>query len=449
MYYYGAIRSIVLKNIPMYNVSKMITRRMSIFQITLFFLLINGVLWASERQDRHGGLAGELNRIYGIDDNAGLTTFPVLNIPMGGRSAGMASAFAAVADDASFIEHNPAGSSMLEKTEFAFFHNNWIADVNIEGIVYATRFNDFGIAAGGKWLYTPFTEYDLIAERVSSGYYSEGVAILNASYNFLSGFYFSGISVGVNLKGAFRRMPDFADKETSTIIPGSGREQSAVMGMIDIGALTRFDFLKTYTAREKNAAAALVVRNLGPPAKDEPLPTVINAAFSYKPIRPLLFSFDCFFPLNLMEPSLSELPYFAFGTSVSVTNFLSMRAGTMIKAGSSLISIGSAITLNKIAFDINYTLDLLTQMQPLNRVSMGVRLDLGDRGRKQKMDKANELYLLGVEAYSRNNNAEARYYWEETLSVDPKFEPARESLNLLKSREYLEERIEDMLRLEF
>ncbi len=413
-------------------------------------------LRADEPQDNYGSIADYLNSIYGIDNNAGLTAFPVLNIPMGGRSEGMA-AFTAVVDDVSFIESNPAGSSMLARSELAFFHNNWIADTKLEGIAYANRFGKLGIAAGAKWLYTPFTEYNMYGERVSNGYYSEGAAILNASYNFLSSYYFSGISVGMSLKGAFRIMPDFTGASDlkdggsgdDSIISGSGLEQSAVMGMVDIGALSRFNVLKFYGAREKNAAAALVIKNLGPPALGEPLPTVFNAAISYKPIRPLTLGFDFFLPINMLDVNLSEKPYFAFGAAVNVTKFLSMRAGASIKAGSSRVSVGSAIILDKIAVDINYTLDLLTQLQPMNRISLGVRFDLGDGGRQKLSDKVEELYLLGLDAFSRGNIADARIAWEEALRLDPKFEPAQESLNMLNEREDLNKRFEDLFRLDF
>jgi hypothetical protein len=337
---------------------------------------------------------------------------------------------------------------MLEKSELAFFHNNWIADTKLEGIAYSGRFGNFGIGTGAKWLYTPFTEYNIYGERVSNGYYSEGVAILNASYNFLSGYYFSGLSVGISLKGAFRIMPDYTG-ENDEIIGGSGLSQSAVMGMADIGALTRFNFLKMYSSREKNASAAIVVKNLGPSALGEPLPTVINAAIAYKPFRPVTLGVDFFLPLNLTDIELSEKPYFAFGAAVNVTNFLSMRAGLLLKAGSSRIAVGSAINFNKISIDINYTLDLLTQMQPLNRISIGVRFDLGDNGRKVKSDKVDELYLLGLDAYSQGSYDDARICWEEALRLDPAFEPARESLDMLNSRADLQNRIEDLFRLDF
>ncbi|MDR1588061.1 MAG: UPF0164 family protein [Treponema sp.] len=414
--------------------------------IFLFSAVLAGAL--NSDADGYGSVSDYLDSIYGIDDNAGLTAFPVLNVPIGGRSEGMATAFSAVSDDISFIEYNPAGSAMLPRSELAFFHNNWIADTKIEGAAFATRIKDLGLAAGAKWLYTPFTEYNLYGERVSKGYYSEAVAILNGSYNFLSGYYFSGVSAGMNLKGAFRFVPDYTDNDDN-IIANSGRSQSTAMVMADIGALTRFDLFKFYYSREQNTSVALVVKNLGPPAIDDPLPTVATAAFSYKPLRPLLISFDLSQPLNLMDIGLSEKIYFALGTSVNVTSFLSMRMGVLFKAGGTRLTIGSAVALNKIALDVNYTLDLLTQIQPLNRVSIGVRFDLGDQGRQQKTNQVNALYLAGLDAYSRKRYAEARHSWEEALKLDPKFDPARESLRILDGQEAIERRIDELQRLDF
>jgi tetratricopeptide (TPR) repeat protein len=423
-------------------------RKNAVFFTACLIFCLHTALWAADSQDSYGSFADYLNDIYGIDDNAGLTAFPILNIPMGGRSEGMASAFTAVSDDISFIEYNPAGSSMLEKSEFAFFHNNWIADSKIEGIAYASRFGDLGIAAGAKWLYTPFTEYNNYAQRVSNGYFSEGAAILNASYNLLSGYYFGGLSVGISLKGAFRIMPDYT-ADDDVIIGGSGMSQSAVMGMADVGILTRFNFLKSYSSREKNTAVALVIKNLGPPVLGEPLPTAAVAAVSYKPLRPLTLAFDFYYPLNMVDFDLSEKPYFAFGTAVNVTKFLSMRAGAMVKAGGSRITVGSAVNMEKIAVDVNYTLDLLTQLQPLNRISLGVRLDLGDDGRQKRADTVNELYILGLDAFSQGKYSDARNCWQEALRLDPKFEPAQEGLDMLNSRQDLQERVEDLFKLDF
>jgi tetratricopeptide (TPR) repeat protein len=420
----------------------------------LFMLCAHAAAAVDFDADSYGSLTDYLTGIYGADDNAGLTAFPVLNIPLGGRAEGMAGSFSAVADDISFLEWNPAGSSMLPKTEAAFFHNNWIADAKIEGAAFASRFKDLGFAAGGKWLYTPFTEYNLYGERVAKGYYSEAVATLNGSFNFLSGYYFTGVSLGANLKGAFRFVPDFTDSDdrdnkTGSLVSGSGREQSAAMAMADIGALVRINALKFYQSRDRNFSLALVVRNLGPPAKGDPLPTVAAAGLAWKPLRPILLSFEYSFPINTMDFSLSEQPYWAAGLAVQATGFLSLRGGVLAKNGSARIAVGSAVELRNLSVDLNYTLDLLTQLTPLNRVSLGVRFNLGDQGRAARAAAAEAFYLQGLNAYAQGDADQARHYWEEALKADPRFEPAEEGLALIIRSTTLIERINEMQTLGF
>jgi hypothetical protein len=402
----------------------------------------------------YGSIADYLRDLYGgADDNAGLTAFPVLNVPMGGRSEGMAGSFSAVADDSSFIEYNPAGSAVLPQSELAFFHNNWIADTRVEGAVYTFRRGDLGLAAGAKWLYTPFTEYNLYGDRVSKGYYSEAAGILNLSYTFFGGYYFSGLSAGLSLKGAFRFVPDYSsandgDDYQGSPIAGSGRTQSAAMAMADLGLLSRFDLFKTYRGREKNISLALVLRNLGPPARGDPLPTAAVAALSYRPLRPLMVSFDFFIPLNLEEFSLSERPYWAAGISAQLTEFLSLRGGLLSKAGNLRITVGSAVLLERIGLEVNYSLDLLTQLQPLNRVSLGVRFDLGDNGRGERAMRVEALYLAGLNAYAREDFTAAWALWEDVLALNPRFDPAREGLDIIRRTLETQERIESLQRLD-
>ena len=420
----------------------------------LFFLVIGGGFpIITGAIDFNADTYGSLSDLYKVDENAGLTAFPVLRVPMGGQAEGMGTAFTAVANDLTFIEWNPAGSSMLTFTELGVFHNNWIADTKVESIVFASRRDIIGYAAGIKWLYTPFSEYNMYGNRVSKGYYSEGVVTINVSYNFLAGYYFSGISVGANLKGAFRIMPDYTSTDDlgnndGAVITGSGRSQSAAMGMLDIGALTKFNFLKMYTAREKNLSVALVLRNIGPHSKGEPLPSMATAAFSYKPIRPLTIAFDFSLPVNMQDISLSEKPTWAAGFNVDVTNFLSMRAGFLGRYGGYRITIGSAVDFGKVAIDLNYSLDLLTQFTPLNRISLGARVNLGDQGRQVKSDRVDALYLSGLDAYNAGNREQARLLWEEAISIDKRFDPAKEALVLVRETSALDERIRGMQSLD-
>jgi hypothetical protein len=432
----------------------MVKLRLFLFNMSFFIFFASAAGAIDFNADDYGSITDYLRDIYGVDDNAGLTAFPVLNIPLGGRAEGMAGSFAAVADDISFLEWNPAGSSMLPKTELAFFHNNWIGDTKIEGAAFASRFRDFGFAAGGKWLYTPFTEYNMFGERASKGYYSEAVATLNGSFNFLSGYYFSGVSLGANIKGAFRFVPDFSDSDdldhkTGSLVSGSGLEQSAAMVMADIGVLTRIDFLKFYNSRDRNLSFALSFRNLGPPAKGDPLPTLAVAGLAWKPLRPILLSFDFSLPINTADFKLSEQPYWAAGLSAQITGFLSMRGGLLAKQGNVRIVLGSAVEMKKLSLDLNYTLDLLTQLTPLNRLSLGVRFNLGDQGRADRAAEAEALYIQGLGAYAQGELDQAQQYWEEALRVDPRFEPAAEGLSLIVRSRDLMDRIDEMQSLGF
>ena len=422
-------------------------KKTCVFLVILILLVQANIHAQLFDSDAYGSLSDYFNSIFGPDPNAGLTAFPVLNIPMGGRSEGMAGAFSAVADDISFIEYNPAGSSMLARSEIGLFHNNWVGDANLEGLVYANRHGDYvGFAGGLKWLYIPFTEYNFYGERVATGYYSEVVAILNISRTFFSTYDFAGVSAGINIKGAFRFVPDYTDSDDlgnpkGSLMIGSGDSQSAITAMADIGLLSRFNLFKFYTSREKNASAALVLRNIGPAVMDDPLPSALVAGIAYKPIRPVLFAFDFVLPINFQDTDLSESPYWTAGIAVSVTNFLSMRAGFMGRAGGARLTVGSAVMLDRIALEVNYTLDLMTQMRPLNRVSLGLRLDLGDNGRAERAAMVDEFYLRGLDEYRLGNYLNALIYWEESLRLDPRFRPAEEAIAVIRSALDLQYRI--------
>ena len=396
---------------------------------------------ANMGDDLYGSLHDFFSDMYGADENAGLTAFPVFTVPIGGRSEGMAGAFAAVCDDISFIEWNPAGSSGLVKTELAFFHNNWIADTKIESAIFATRLKNWGFATAGKWMYTPFTEYGAWGERLSKGYYSEASAILNVSYNLFPGYYFSGVSLGVNLKGGYRGTPDFSAYSSAS--------QSAFAVAADFGALTRVNLLKFYESRDKNTSFAFVIKNAGPPVMGEAMPTLAVAAFSYRPVRPILISCDLSAPFNLADITISAKPYLAAGLSVTITRFLSMRGGFLLKAGSSRITLGSSIELGAAAIEINYSLDLATQIQPLNRVTIGVRLDMGDGGRQEIQQRVDEQYLAGLDAYSHGDDERALAHFKKALELNPHFDPAVEGVAAIDNFRALSNRIKSLESLDY
>lgn len=360
-----------------------------------------------------------ISNILNIDRNAGRTTMRSLLVPMGGLAEGMGGAFTAVSSDSSYFEVNPAASSGLEFTELSVFHNNWIADTKIEGAVYTIRYKNLGFGVGGKWLYLPFASMDQYGDPVGAGYYSESMAGFNVSYNLFPGFYFSGLSVGATGKLAYRSMP--------AVESGYTRGNSALGIMLDAGLLSRFNFLKLYSSRSKNFSIGLALKNLGPPVQDDPLPTVATAGISYQPLRPLTLAIDATQPIDLSDLSKSESFYAAAGALLQVTDFFKVHGGLLVKGGNPRVSIGSTFDVELARITVNYTLDLTTQLSPLNRISIQAVFSLGDLGRADLSKRVDSLYLSGLDAYAKGSIDMAVSMWSEALSLDPTFDPARES----------------------
>ncbi|HOX31232.1 MAG TPA: UPF0164 family protein [Spirochaetales bacterium] len=379
--------------------------------------------------------------ILNPDPNSGLTTFRSLLVPMGGLAEGMGTAYTAVARDSSYFESNPAASSCLDYTELAVFHNNWIADSKIEGAVYTIRYKGLGFGVGGKWLYLPFTAYDDFGERSGSGYYSEAMAGFNVSYNLFPGYYFNGIAVGATGKLAYRSIPAVEDESIT-------ETNNALAVMVDLGMLTRFNFVKLYHARAKNASLGLALKNFGPPVLGDPLPTAATFGMAYSPLRPVLISLDLTKPINLLEPESSEGLYAAAGTLVQITDFFQFQGGLLVKGGNPRLSVGTAFTIETIRLNVNYTLDLTTQLTPLNRISIQAAFSLGDLGRAELAKRVDILYLSGLEAEASGDIAKAMADWTEALRLDPTFDPARDSLKTALGTVELQQTMESLQRLE-
>jgi hypothetical protein len=390
--------------------------------LTLLLCLGSASLVALEFSDIYalfGG--GPLDRVR----NTGLYIFPTLVIPSGGEFEGMGQAYTAVARDASFFDANPAASATLEYSELTFIHNNWIADTSIEGVLYTRRIEDFGLAAGGKFLHVPFTEYDAVSRQVSGGRYSEGTVGVNLSYNMLRSFYFPGIAVGATLKSAYRYVPQQI-----------AADQSAVGFAADIGVLSRFDLLKTYSSRSANFAVGVTARNFGPPVRDEPLPSQVTAGIAYSPARPVVVATDLIVPVSLAPGVPAPSVAGAAGVSVRVTPFFTAQSGVLLRWEGSRFSIGATMELTDFSIDVNYNLDLATQFTNLDRFSVQARLNFGDDGRGALRDLVDRYYLEAWQASAVGRLETAIEYSRKALELDPTFTPAQELLSVsLDTRE--------------
>jgi tetratricopeptide (TPR) repeat protein len=411
----------------------------------MVFLCVSGMAAQTDIASAAYGLGASLSASF-LDPNAGSSGFAILDIPFGGYAEGMASALTALPVDASAFAINPATSAMLESTELSIFHNNWIGESKLESAIYAIRFGNLGLGLGGKWFYAPFSERDDFTD-VAKSYYSETMAFLNASYNFFSGYYFNGLSVGANFKAAYRAMPDYTDDE-GRIIQGSGFGQSGLAMMADFGLYTRFDFLKFYVSRERNFSVGLALRNLGFPVSGDSLPTAASIGIAYSPLRPLIFALDVAQPINLANIAQSESTIYALAVDADLFEFFSVHGGFQLKGGNPRVSLGACVALASVDIIANYTLDLTTQYKDLNRFSLEAKLNLGDQGRYAIRIKVEEYYLRGVEAYAKGNASDAIELWTEALKLDPGFDPARENRATARKAIELMRQMDALQRLE-
>ncbi len=406
-------------------------------------ILVSCYVGAADLADFYSDLSSLGSDTFISDKNTGLTVFPTLLIPSGGLYEGMGTAFTAVASDASYIEANPAASSTLQYTELALNHNNWIADSNMEGVIYTTRFNNLGIGFGGKFLYVPFMAYNRWGEELASSYYSESVATMNVSYNFFPSYYFYGIALGINIKAAYRNVP-------AALYSGHLVENQSVFTlMTDVGFLTRFNFAKFYASRDRNFSLGGVVKNIGLDALGEPLPSVATAGIAYSPIRPLIVSLDFNYPFSLSTPSDQwEKWNIASGMNLTLTNFFAIHSGFSYRGSNPRFTIGSEVTLKKISITANYTLDMATQLTSLDKFTVQMKLNLGDKGRHGKEQKVDDYYIAGLKEYANGNYYRAMKFWEAALKIDPTFQPAAENIAVAEDAIDLQKKMEAINQVE-
>jgi hypothetical protein len=280
----------------------------------------------------------------------------------------MGTAYAAVADDGTLLEANPAGSSTLAGAELSFYHRNWIADGWVEGLAFCSRFHGFGWGIGSKLFYEPFTAYDGSGQRAARGYFIEALVTANASGNLLPENPYVGLSVGASLKALLRYVsPELLENQSAAALP------------LDVGLLGRFRIPGRVRPGQKNLAVAVVLRNLGQKVQplDYPLPTTLSAGLAYLPLPPLLFALDGNLPISFETSTFAAgQPDLAFGTSVQLARFLSLHAGMHLVSDNPRFSLGTVLTKGRTRFTLNYNADLMGGLNPADLFSAAVALDL-------------------------------------------------------------------------
>lgn len=373
---------------------------------------------------------------FNIFAGQNFTSFPSLNIPAGGRCESLGTAMTAMCDDPSFMDYNPAVSSILKETQAAVFHNSQISGGSMETITGTTRFNNFGTGFQLKTFFSPLSRYNLSGTKNSSSYYSETSLAINTSYNFFSGYDFKGLAAGISLRSTWRNMPDYT----------ASADSSALAFTADFGLLMRFNFFKEFTSDMPNLSVGLAANNIGffltgfkSGLKTETsLPSKISIGLSYRPIKKLLVNLEFRQPVNLKNILLSESFAVAAGLEFSFTDFFDVEGGILFQDGKTKLSTGTQFSFRKIQMSLSYacTLDSTTQE---HSVSLAAKINLGDKGRAQNDEQVKKLYAEGIELYAKGekeNMLKAIEKWEEakklSASTGIKFDPAIKAIKTAK-----------------
>lgn len=362
---------------------------------------------------------------FNIFADQNVTNFPSLNMPAGGRCESLGTAMTAMCDDPSFMDYNPAVSSILKETQAAVFHNSQISGGLMETITGTTRFNNFGTGFQLKTFFSPRSKDNL----------SETSLAINTSYNFFSGYDFKGLAAGISLRSTWRNMDYTASADSS-----------ALAFTADFGLLMRFNFFKEFTSDMPNLSVGLAANNIGffltgfkSGLKTETsLPSKISIGLSYRPIKKLLVNLEFRQPVNLKNILLSESFAVAAGLEFSFTDFFDVEGGILFQDGKTKLSTGTQFSFRKIQMSLSYacTLDSTTQE---HSVSLAAKINLGDKGRAQNDEQVKKLYAEGIELYAKGekeNMLKAIEKWEEakklSASTGIKFDPAIKAIKTAK-----------------
>ena len=424
--------------------------------VTVFFLLffcLTGKSFALDFTE----LTDTLSTLgyFQSSKNEGSTSFRSLLIPIGGRPESLGSAYTGLCDDAGYINYNAAASCLLANTQVSAYHNSWIADSKLDTLVYTTRNENFGFGIQAGCLYLPFSEYNIYGERVNASYYSETNLALNFSYNFLAGYDFKGIALGGSIKSAFRSVPDYTDNNTDAIIPLSGLVQSGIGIMADLGVMLQFNFLKFFASRTPNVRIGISAQNLGVAftgmggkkgiSLDDPLPSFIAAGFSCQFLPVITASFDIKQPVNLFALKDYQTFSMSAGIILAFTKSFSLLLGTEFKGGNPRFSLGSEIQLVNARLNFNYTLDLTSSFNPVNRISLSAKILLGDRGRAERQKLIDQLYLKGLDFYANSEWENAIEEWEQILLINKRYDPAILGIESARSQIEMYEKVRESM----
>jgi hypothetical protein len=257
----------------------------------------------------------------------GETGLAALKIGAGARATAMGEAFVAIADDASGVFWNPAGSAWTNKRQAHFTYNSWIQGIhhNIASMTTPTRYGSFGI---GLMLNSiDGFERRTIASEEPLGTFSAHDFSLLLNYSRLLR---PGLSLGVNLKYLNEKI--YLDDANSYMIDLGVRYQAALPGLFVAASLQNFGY-STQMAQEK-------IR----------LPRTLRLGAAYRlPVKLVQMMLALDYVQVLKEDS-----YLNVGTEMFVLPALALRLGYQTGFEEKGLSAGFGVNIGRVEIDYAY-----------------------------------------------------------------------------------------------
>jgi len=87
---------------------------------------------------------------------------------------------------------------------------------------------------------------------------------------------------------------------------------------------------------------------------------------------------------------------------------------------------------------------MTTQLSAFDRISLNVRFNFGDKGREATESQVRELYLDALVAFADGELERAIALCEQALELDPRFQPAGETLKMASQMFRLQQEMESI-----
>jgi hypothetical protein len=344
---------------------------------------------------------------------------PMLKFIYGARALSLGGAYVGVADDAYYMDSNPAGGDPRKVFRLSLMHQEWIEDINYEAmrLSFGIR-NQIFIGLGFTYYYLPFTYYDFTGATDGKSYHlSKGLGMINIGFKPEK----YDVAFGVNAKVLYNQVPD-------ELYAG----QSYLLYAGDAGFIARTNILKTYIGPEPSLTFGVAVRNFGYSEAIDKLPTEAHAGVSYRLFRHLMLSGE--FAVPFYEPM-----YGAVGVEFDIARVFFIQAGMQFKENP-MIGLGLGYKRNDLNINASYT----PSLEFRNMMNVSVEFTFGDTKALDNERNVEKLLIEALEAYTRGKYDESLEYIEIVQELDPRNRRAKQLKKTVLKRIELEKSVEKM-----